>query len=54
MPDPVLVSVAAALAGKSASSLHDLVKKKFSRSPEVTTILEEALGSAPDSPKSGH
>ena len=51
MPDPVLVSVAAALAGKSASSLYDLVKKKFSRSPEATTILEEALGSAPDSPQ---
>ena len=49
MPDPVLVSIAAALAGKSASSLYEVVRRKFTRSPETTTVLEKALGSDPDS-----
>lgn len=49
MPDPVLVSIAAALAGKSASTLYEVVRRKFARSPEAGTVLEEAVGSAPDS-----
>ncbi|MGH3533459.1 MAG: hypothetical protein ACRDQG_01920, partial [Pseudonocardiaceae bacterium] len=51
MPDPVLVSIATALAGKSASTLYDVVRRKFARSPDATTVLEEAIGSAPDSPQ---
>ncbi|MGH3909081.1 MAG: hypothetical protein ACRDTE_33625 [Pseudonocardiaceae bacterium] len=51
MPEPVLVSIAAALAGKSASTLYEVVRRKFARSPEATTVLEEALGSAPYSPQ---
>ena len=29
MPEPILVSIAAALAGKGASALYGVVKKKF-------------------------
>lgn len=49
MTDPVLVSIAAALAGKGASSLYELVRRKFARAPHAGAVLEEALGSAPDS-----
>lgn len=49
MPEPVLVSIAAAIAGKSAMSLYDLVKRKFSARAEAKGVLEAAEGAAPGS-----
>lgn len=49
MPDPVLVAIAAALAGKGASHLYDLVKRKFSREPAATEALEAAREKQPGS-----
>lgn len=51
MPDPILVSIAAALAGKGATGLYDLVKKKFAGSPQALGCLDGAEGSPPDSPE---
>lgn len=51
MPDPILVSIAAALAGKGATGLYDLVKKKFAGSPQATRALDDVEGSPPDSPE---
>ena len=51
MPEPVLVAIAAALAGKVATSLYELVKQKFSGNPEAELALESAEGTAPDSPE---
>lgn len=49
MPDPILVSIAAALAGKGATGLYDLVKKKFAGSPQAAGVLDAAEDSPPDS-----
>jgi hypothetical protein len=49
MPEPILVSIAAALAGKSVTTLYDVVKKRFTGSREATAALEAAEGAAPDS-----
>lgn len=51
MPEPILVSIAAAVAAKSASSLYDLVKRKFTRREEAEAELDAAGGAAPDSPE---
>jgi hypothetical protein len=51
MPEPVLVSIAAALAAKSVTSLYDLVKRKFAGRMEAATALEAAEGTGPDSPE---
>lgn len=51
MSDPILVSIAAALTGKGAATLYDIVKKKFVGSPEATAALEEARTGDPDSPQ---
>lgn len=42
MPEPILVSIATAVATKAAAGLHDLVKKKFRKDPEATRALEAA------------
>jgi hypothetical protein len=49
MPEPVLVAIAAALAGKAAHSLYDLVKRKFSGRKQAIAALEAAKGAEPDS-----
>ncbi|GLZ36506.1 hypothetical protein [Actinokineospora sp. NBRC 105648] len=49
MPEPVLVSIAAALAAKSATSLYELVKTRFARRAEAAAALEAAAGAAPES-----
>jgi hypothetical protein len=49
MPEPILVAIAAAIAGKGASSLYDAIKTKFGRSKESTTVLGAADGADPDS-----
>lgn len=51
MPEPVLVSIAASLAAKSASSLYDLVKRNFTGRREAMAALEAAEEAAPDSPQ---
>ena len=51
MSDPILVSIAAALAGKGATGLYDLVKKKFAGSSRATKALEDAKGAPADSPE---
>lgn len=49
VPDPILVSIAAALAGKAADSLYDLVKQKFGKRSSGSAALQAAEGAAPDS-----
>lgn len=51
VPDPIFVSIATALATKSATSLYDLVKRKFTGRKEAAAALEVAEGAAPDSPE---
>lgn len=51
MPEPILVSIAAALAAKSATSLYELVKRKFTGRKEATAALEAAENATPDSPQ---
>lgn len=43
MPEPILISIAAALAGKAATSLYDVVRTKFARNKDALTDLENAL-----------
>ncbi|WP_328617884.1 hypothetical protein OHS18_18515 [Amycolatopsis sp. NBC_00355] len=50
MPEPALISIAAALASRSVVSLYKLVKRKFSDDPEATAVLEAAEGVAEDTP----
>lgn len=51
MPEAVLVSIAAALAAKSATSLYDLVKRHFAGRKEAAAALEAATGAPPGSPE---
>jgi hypothetical protein len=51
MPDMILVEIAAALAGKAAESLYDLVKDKFGGRKQAVETLHAAIGEAPDSPQ---
>lgn len=51
MPEPVLVSIAAAVAGKAATSLYELVSSKLRQRPDADATLEAARGAAPDSPE---
>ncbi|MEU8633227.1 hypothetical protein AB0C38_13725 [Amycolatopsis sp. NPDC048633] len=51
MPEPILVSIAAALAAKGATSLYDLVKRKFAKDPEATAALEAASAAPADDPQ---
>ncbi|RLK61305.1 hypothetical protein [Actinokineospora cianjurensis] len=49
MPEPVLVSIAAALAAKSAGALHELVRARFARRAQAEAALTAAAGAAPES-----
>ena len=51
MPEPILISIAAALAAKGATGLYDLVKRKFAKDPAAIAELE-AASAAPAEPKS--
>lgn len=42
VPEPILISIASALATKAATGLYDLVKKKFSKDPSALKALEAA------------
>jgi hypothetical protein len=48
MPEPILMSIASALATKAVTGLYDLVKKKFSKDPKAVAELEAA---DPDRPE---
>ncbi|MGQ0776817.1 MAG: hypothetical protein ACT4NY_20765 [Pseudonocardiales bacterium] len=43
MPEPILISIAAAIAGKTASGLYDLVKRRYSGNRQATAELEAAV-----------
>jgi hypothetical protein len=49
--EPVLVSIAAALAAKAVTSVYDLVRAKFAGRPAATEVLEAADGAEPGSPE---
>jgi hypothetical protein len=51
VPEPILVSIAAALAAKSATSLYDFVKRRFAGREDAAAALEAAEGAPPDSPE---
>ncbi|MFL6118484.1 hypothetical protein [Actinophytocola sp.] len=51
MIEPVLMSIAAALAGKSVTSLYELVKRRFTGRGEAAAALEKASDAAPGSPE---
>jgi hypothetical protein len=51
VPEPILVSIAAALAAKTTTSLYELVKGKFAGREEAKAALEAADGASPDSPE---
>ncbi|WP_370963189.1 hypothetical protein [Amycolatopsis sp. cg9] len=42
MPEPILISIAAALAAKGATGLYDVVKRKFAKNPAALAELEAA------------
>jgi hypothetical protein len=50
MPEPILTSIATALATKAATGLYELVKQKFSKDPEAAKALESAEA-APGEPE---
>ncbi|MET0134428.1 MAG: hypothetical protein ABW215_12640 [Kibdelosporangium sp.] len=49
MPEPVLLSIAAAAAGRVVTGLYKLIKEKFSDDPVASAVLEAAEGTAEDS-----
>lgn len=49
MPEPVMVSVAAALAGKAASSLYEFVRSRFAARGGADEALSAADGAGPES-----
>lgn len=51
MPEPVLISVATALAGKAATSLYDFVKARFAGRGRAAEVLSAAEGAEPGSPE---
>jgi hypothetical protein len=51
MPEPILIEIATALAGKTAGSLYDMVKHKFVNRREASTTLDIAQGAPANSPE---
>jgi hypothetical protein len=51
MPEPVLVAIAAALAGKAVQSFYDFVRTKISGRRQAVAALEAAEGKPADSPE---
>lgn len=49
MPEPVLISIAAALASRAVMGLYQLVKERFAEDPAAAAALEAAEGAAEDS-----
>lgn len=53
VPEPVLVSIAAAVAGRAVASLYQLIRAKFADDPDACAVLEAAEGAAADSQEVG-
>ena len=53
VPEPVLVSIAAAVAGRAVASLYQLIKAKFADDPDASAVLEAAEGAAAESKEVG-
>ncbi|WP_228709497.1 hypothetical protein [Amycolatopsis keratiniphila] len=53
VPEPVLVSIAAAVAGRAVAGLYQLIKAKFADDPDASAVLEAAEGAAADSKEVG-
>ncbi|MEU3625204.1 hypothetical protein [Amycolatopsis coloradensis] len=53
VPEPVLVSIAAAVAGRTVAGLYQLIKAKFADDPDASAVLEAAEGAAADSQEVG-
>jgi hypothetical protein len=51
VPEPILMSIATTLATKTATSLYELVKKKFADRKQALTALEAAKDATPGSPQ---
>jgi hypothetical protein len=51
MSDPILIAISAALAGKTATSLYDLVRAKLRGRPGGEVALAAATDATPDSPQ---
>ncbi|MEJ2856632.1 MULTISPECIES: hypothetical protein [unclassified Saccharothrix] len=51
MTEPVLVTIAAALATRSSAGLYALVRARFADDPTATAALVAAEGAAPGSPQ---
>ena len=51
VPEPILVSMAAALAGKVTTSLFDFVKSRFADRGRAAEVLSAAEGASPRSPE---
>jgi hypothetical protein len=51
VPEPVLVSVAAAAAARAVVGLYTLIKAKFADDPDASAVLTAAEGAAQDSPQ---
>ncbi len=51
MPEPMLVSIAAALASRAAAGLYELVRARFADDPVATAALTAAEGAPADSPQ---
>jgi hypothetical protein len=49
--DPVLVSIAASLAGKAVASVYDAVRRKFAQTSDAAAVLDAAEDAASDSPE---
>lgn len=49
MPEPILISIAAALAGRGVGSLYELVKNKLAARPAAVAALEAAKDKPEDS-----
>ena len=49
VPEPVLVSIAAAAAGRAVAGLYQLIKAKFADDPDASAVLDAAEGAAADS-----
>ena len=53
MPEPVLLSIAAAVATKAVAGLYQLVKAKFADDPVATAALEAAEEAGEGTPELG-
>lgn len=53
MPEPIMISIAAAVAGKGASSLYELVKSKLADRRSAAAALSAAEGRPADSVEVG-